>query len=164
MTLTHFESLWTGMTQRRKFKDRWCIIPRDLLPKRRMVSAPTFASPPPTFAPFSPIPRRRQVALRENLGLPCASSARQRLKNARQSLCHAFLVEAHGKRHTVAYRTVKLHCRVPSLTMHGEKSLPCVSNSARQRKGDGRLRGQARSRQKVRSCLPCAQFSRTANI
>jgi hypothetical protein len=41
-------------------------------------------------------------------------------KNARQSLCRAFLVEAHGKRHTVAYRTVKLHCRAPSLTMHGE--------------------------------------------
>jgi hypothetical protein len=46
-------------------------------------------------------------SLRESWGLPCASNARQRLENARQSLCRAFFIEAHGKGHTVPYCTVK---------------------------------------------------------
>jgi hypothetical protein len=64
--------------------------------------------------------------LRETGGLPCAPGARQRHKNAQQSFCGAFFIGTHGKRHTVAFCTVKSHCRAPCLTMHGELSLPCV--------------------------------------
>jgi hypothetical protein len=56
------------------------------------------------------------VALRETVGL----------KNARQTLCRAFFIEAHGKGHTVAFCTVKSLCRAPRLTKHGKESLPCV--------------------------------------
>jgi hypothetical protein len=40
----------------------------------------------------------------------CAAGARQRSKKARQTLCRAFFVEAHGKGHTVAFCMVKPLC------------------------------------------------------
>jgi hypothetical protein len=72
-----------------------------------------------------------QQTLPENQGLPCVSGTRQRLENARQSLCRAFVIEAHDKGHTADYYTVKSHCRAPSLTTHVEKSLSCVTSGAR---------------------------------
>jgi hypothetical protein len=66
-------------------------------------------------------------ALRGTGGLSCTTGARQMPKNARQSLCRAFLVGAHGKEHTVAICTVNSHCRAPCITTHSELSLPCVT-------------------------------------
>jgi hypothetical protein len=63
---------------------------------------------------------------RETAALPCATSARQRPKNARQTLCRAFSVGAHGKGRTVAFCTVNPLCRASWLTTHGRQSLPCV--------------------------------------
>jgi hypothetical protein len=65
-----------------------------------------------------------QASLRESRSLP---GARQRQENARQSLCRAFFVRAHDKECTTDFCTVKSHCRAPSLTTHGELSLPCVA-------------------------------------
>jgi hypothetical protein len=39
--------------------------------------------------------------------LPCISGARQRARNAWQSLCRAFFSETHSKGHTVPFCTVK---------------------------------------------------------
>jgi hypothetical protein len=69
-------------------------------------------------------------SLPENSALPCVVIARQRTRNARQSLC---LVSMHGKEYTVTSRTAtrSLPCVVPYT--HGKAlcraifSLPCVN-------------------------------------
>jgi hypothetical protein len=68
--------------------------------------------------------------------------ARQRPKNARQSLCRAFLVGAHGKEHTVAICTVNSHCRAPYITRHGELCLSCVTGRRTAKKSNSRCRPQ----------------------
>jgi hypothetical protein len=81
-------------------------------------------------------------ALRETGGLSCTTGARQRPKNARQSLCRAFLVGAHGKEHTVAICTVNSHCRAPCITTHSELFLSCVTGRRPAKKSNSRCRSQ----------------------
>jgi hypothetical protein len=99
------------------------------------------------------------LSLRETCALSCVSGARQRLENARQWLCRAFFVEAHGKGHTVVFCTVNSLCRAPSSITHGEQTLPCVTCGARQTKvidgttGYGRRTGG----DDVQKTLPCGR-------
>jgi hypothetical protein len=65
------------------------------------------------------VPNSSRASQRETAALPCATSARQ-------TLCRAFFVGAHGKGRTVAFCTVKPLCRAPRLTTHGRQSLSCV--------------------------------------
>jgi hypothetical protein len=68
--------------------------------------------------------------------LPCVSSTRQRARNARQSLCHAFFSETHDNvfhskvlcRALLIARTTKAICRA-SNTVHDKEKHPTTRPS-----------------------------------